>query len=156
MKGFRATCFIGMAVAISGCAITSSYKHGPNGGSVHMIDGMSASVAYRKADELCPNGYTIIAQEGQKSVMDYVMTVECKDGSTVQPPSVVAPAAVSGVDATLFTAAQNVAAKQYCDSAIKSLFRQGDREMFEATGCPDGHPLQIDCNAGQCRALSDR
>jgi hypothetical protein len=66
------------AVAMSGCAITSSYNHGPNGGSVHMIDGMSAGTAYRKADNLCPNGYTVLSTQGQTSVMDYIMTVECK------------------------------------------------------------------------------
>jgi hypothetical protein len=66
------------AIAMSGCAITSSYSRGPNGGSVHMIDGMSAGVAYSKADRLCPNGYTILSNQGQTSVMDYIMTVECK------------------------------------------------------------------------------
>ena len=48
-----------------------------------MIDGMSAGVAYKKADQLCPNGYDIIAQQGQTSVIDYMMTIECK----VQPAS---------------------------------------------------------------------
>jgi hypothetical protein len=73
------TVFIAIAaLAMSGCAITSGYSRGPNGGAVHMIDGMSAGVAYRKADQLCPNGYTILANQGQTSVVDYIMTVECK------------------------------------------------------------------------------
>jgi hypothetical protein len=66
------------AFAISACAITSGYSRGPNGGAVHMIDGMSAGVAYRKADQLCPSGYTILSNQGQTSVVDYIMTVECK------------------------------------------------------------------------------
>lgn len=66
------------AIAMSGCAITSGYSRGPNGGAVHMIDGMSAGTAYRKADQLCPGGYTILSNQGQTSVMDYIMTVECK------------------------------------------------------------------------------
>jgi len=63
---------------MSGCAITSSYDHGPNGGSVHMIDGMSAGAAYRKADHLCPSGYNVLQIQGQTSPIDYTMTVECK------------------------------------------------------------------------------
>jgi hypothetical protein len=39
---------------------------------------MSAGVAYNKADSKCPNGYNIIGGAYQKTVVDYVMTVECK------------------------------------------------------------------------------
>lgn len=69
---FVATCIS------SSCAIVSSHESGPNGRPVHFIDGMSASVAYRKASELCRNGYVIIGQPEQKSSVDYVMTIECK------------------------------------------------------------------------------
>lgn len=155
MKVIFALCLIALTGGLVGCAITSSYKHGPNGGEVHMIDGMSAGVAYRKADQLCPNGYNIIAQQGQTSVMDYMMTVECKtaQAASVAVPQQAAPVASSTPNSRVFSSAQNVAAGQYCDRAIKSLFRQGDREMFEASGCPDGHPIQIDCQGDTCRML---
>jgi hypothetical protein len=67
-----------MLFAAVGCAITSGYARGPNGQPVYYIDGMSAGVAYRKADQKCPNGYTIIGGGTQTSVADYVMTIECK------------------------------------------------------------------------------
>lgn len=71
--------FMGLvAVLLSGCAMTSGYSKGPDGKPVHWIDGMSASVAYKKADELCPNGYKILGEPKQTTVLDYVMTVECK------------------------------------------------------------------------------
>lgn len=63
---------------LSGCAITSSHHAGPNGRPVHFIDGMSAAVTYQKANELCPSGYSLIGEPRQVSVMDYVMTIECK------------------------------------------------------------------------------
>ena len=71
-------CLLIIALALSGCAITSGYSRGPDGGAVHMIDGMSAGVAYSKADQFCPNGYTILSNQGQTSVLDYIMTIECK------------------------------------------------------------------------------
>ncbi len=63
---------------LSGCAITSSHHSGPNGRPVHWIDGTSASAAYTKAGKLCPHGYDILGAPMQVSVLDYVMTVECK------------------------------------------------------------------------------
>lgn len=66
------------AIIVSGCAITSSYSNGPHGGSVHYIDGISAGAAYRKASQLCPNGYDTLQIQGQTSPLDYTMTVECK------------------------------------------------------------------------------
>lgn len=64
--------------ALSSCAITSGNMRGPNGAPVHFIDGMSASVAYAKANQLCPSGYRILGEPRQTSVVDYEMTVECK------------------------------------------------------------------------------
>jgi hypothetical protein len=69
---------VSAAIAMSGCAITSSYSNGPHGGSVHMIDGISAGAAYHKADKLCPSGYNVLQIQGQTSPLDYTMTVECK------------------------------------------------------------------------------
>jgi hypothetical protein len=63
---------------LTGCAISSGHALGPNGRPVHWIDGMSASVAYEKANRLCPHGYNILGNPEQKSIIDYVMTVECK------------------------------------------------------------------------------
>ncbi len=66
-----------ISVGLSGCAITSSHASGPNGKPVHYIDGMSAGVAYKKANELCPEGYEILGNPKQTSVIDYEMTIEC-------------------------------------------------------------------------------
>lgn len=63
---------------IAGCATSSGHARGPNGRPVHSIDGMTAAAAYKKAEKLCPNGYDIIAQQGQTTPLDYMMTIECK------------------------------------------------------------------------------
>lgn len=73
------------AAALAGCAITSSSNHGPSGQPVHFIDGMSAGVAYDKAHELCPMGYAILGEPRQVSVVDYIMTIECRPGAQVSP-----------------------------------------------------------------------
>ena len=71
-------CGLLASVTVGGCAITSSYGTGPNGKPVHYIDGMSAGVAYKKANELCPDGYEMLGHPKQTSVIDYEMTIECK------------------------------------------------------------------------------
>lgn len=78
MKYGLCVLILGGASLVGGCAITSSYAHGPHGRPVHSIDGTSAAATYKKADKLCPMGYDIIAQQGQATAMDYMMTVECK------------------------------------------------------------------------------
>lgn len=65
-------------LSIGGCAITSGYGSGPHGKPVYFIDGMTAGVAYRKAEAKCPNGYDIVGEPRQTSLVDYKMTVECK------------------------------------------------------------------------------
>lgn len=70
---------VSLALALTtGCAMTSSHHSGPNGRPVHWIDGTSASAAYAKASKLCPMGYEILGAPNQVSVVDYVMTIECK------------------------------------------------------------------------------
>lgn len=69
---------IACAGTLFGCAITSGHHSGPNGRPVYYIDGMSAGVAYQKAGELCPSGYTLLGDPRQTTPMDYEMTVECK------------------------------------------------------------------------------
>jgi hypothetical protein len=66
------------AIGFGGCAMVSGYPSGPNGRPVYYIDGMSASVAFQKATELCPDGYSFISEPRQTSDLDYVMTIECK------------------------------------------------------------------------------
>jgi hypothetical protein len=63
---------------LSACSITSGYEKGPHGRPVYNIDSMTAGAAYKKADQLCPNGYDIISLQGQATAMDYIMTIECK------------------------------------------------------------------------------
>jgi len=70
--------FIPFLFLISACAITSSSQTGPNGRPIHYIDGTSAGVAYDTAGRLCPNGYDILGNPEQTSIMDYEMTIECR------------------------------------------------------------------------------
>lgn len=68
------------ALALTSCAITSGHRSGPSGQPVYYIDGMTAGVAYKKAQELCPGGYTLLGDPRQTSILDYEMTIECKPG----------------------------------------------------------------------------
>jgi len=74
----RAAVIFFSAAGLAGCAMTSGYSKGPHGNPVYHIDGMSAGVAYKKADEKCPNGYNLLGEPRQTSPIDYVMTIECK------------------------------------------------------------------------------
>jgi hypothetical protein len=74
---FRSLIYL-VALGLGGCAMTSGHHSGPNGRPVYYIDGMSAGVAYSKASQLCPGGYTILGNPQQTTPLDYVMTVECK------------------------------------------------------------------------------
>lgn len=75
--GHVMTVFIAVFL-LSACAITSSNSVGPNGRPVHFIDGTTASVTFDKANELCPNGYTMLSAPNQTTPLDYVVTIECK------------------------------------------------------------------------------
>ena len=67
-----------LLVAIPGCAMTSSAGSGPNGRPVHHIMGMSAGTTFAKAGALCPNGYNLLSEPKQTSIVDYNATIECK------------------------------------------------------------------------------
>ncbi len=77
-----------------GCAITSGYHSGPNGRPVHYIDGTNAGAAYKKASALCKNGYVMLGEPKQISVVDYVMTIECKPAHLPEDRSIPAAALV--------------------------------------------------------------
>lgn len=51
-----------------------------------------------------------------------------------------------------FTAAQNVSAREQCDSAIRVVMVDGSRALFEAS-CPAGAPIKIECQQDQCSSL---
>lgn len=65
-------------LVLPACAITSGHEIGPNGRPVYFIDGMSAGVTFDRARQLCPKGYTILGTPRQTTLIDYVMTIECK------------------------------------------------------------------------------
>lgn len=90
----RTLIVLGMGL-LGGCAITSSHHSGPNGRPVHWIDGTSAAAAYSKAGTLCPHGYDILGAPMQVSVVDYVMTVECKAAAATPSRSVAVAAPAS-------------------------------------------------------------
>lgn len=75
---------VALCAASAGCAITSGHHAGPNGRPVYYIDGMTASAAYNKARELCPDGYDLLGPPQQKTPLDYVMSIECRASATAQ------------------------------------------------------------------------
>jgi len=105
-------------VSLAGCAITSSHHSGPNGRPVHWIDGTSAAAAYSKAGELCPYGYEILGAPMQVSVVDYVMTVECKAATSV-PAHAVAVAAPAPTPAT-YLAPSSASKEQQLDELSRT------------------------------------
>lgn len=162
-----------MAVAgllLSGCAITSSHDVGPNGQPVHFIDAMSASVAYRKAQQLCPSGYSLIGEPRMVSVMDYVMTVECKGprtqaagvmtrASQEAAPAAPAPAQIQTakgpVDFGKYVgAARQTARDQACAEypEPKLLSAEPGLETF-TVACDSGRMLVMRCEFTNCREM---
>ena len=67
-----------LTTTLVGCAMTGDYARDPNGQPVYYIDSMSAWVAHRTADSMCPSGYNIVGDALQTSPLDYEMTVQCK------------------------------------------------------------------------------
>lgn len=155
---------------LAGCAITSGHESGPNGRPVHFIDGMSARTAYQKANELCPSGYAILGMPMQVSLIDYVMTVECKAGETPRrPPAATAqpvvdtgaptparqpgPVAAAAAGKDLFQA-ERQAREAGCGSrTTATLSASGPGfETYTAT-CTGGDVMVLRCEMGNCRAL---
>jgi len=56
------------------------------------------------------------------------------------------------ISASMFNAAQNVAARRQCDRAIRVLMADGQRALFEST-CPTTAALQIECTGASCKAM---
>jgi hypothetical protein len=52
----------------------------------------------------------------------------------------------------MFNAAQNVAARAQCDSAIRVLMADGQRALFEAS-CQAGASVKIECQQDQCTPM---
>lgn len=145
--------------AMTGCAITSSHHAGPNGQPVHFIDGMSASAAYSKASELCPQGYTILGAPEQKSVIDYMMTVECKPSRATaalaaQPPAPAAEPKARPQFGRYTYAAENHPEVRACNPyPVPKLDAQGPGFEKYTVACADGDALSLRCEGGGCRVL---
>ena len=60
-----------LTTALVGCAMTGEYARDPNGQPVYYIDSMSAWVAHRTADSMCPSGYNIVGDALQTIPLDY-------------------------------------------------------------------------------------
>ncbi|OOG59922.1 hypothetical protein [Rhodanobacter sp. C03] len=52
----------------------------------------------------------------------------------------------------MFNAAQNVAAREQCDSAIRVLMADGQRALFEAS-CAAAAPIKIECQQDRCTSM---
>ena len=153
MKGYSmAKMLILLASVLAiGCAITSGYRVGPNGNPVHYIDGMSAGTAYEKAHALCRNGYTIIGEPKQTSIMDYVMTIECKPAAL--PEHELPTAALAPKPAEPAT----IGKQQYSAGTAASAAGCANPELasaqygveFYRVGCADGSRM-VRCEWQQC------
>lgn len=168
MTKWRGLATLGVfSLLASGCAITSSSERGPNGRAVHFIDGMSASVAFQKASEFCPYGYDILGEPRQISVIDYTMTVECREQKTENwhseeksKPKALAPSASSvswsGHDQQkkFSYVVMHFAKEQGCSSSEPALFTGlgPGYENYSVT-CANGESLPIQCEVGGCRVL---
>ena len=151
--------------ALTGCATVNSYKHGPHGGPLYAIHGMTVGSAYGKADEECPQGYYLISPQGQRRPLDYEITVECKTGTggtggTQQmtsamrgPDHAPQPAHPRNAD-TMYAAAQAYATYHGCSGTLPTLRRNDTRDLYEAS-CPDGRSLHITCSNGSCQRMDD-
>lgn len=153
----KALCTTLTALLLTGCAITSSHHSGPNGRPVHYIDGMTASAAYSKANELCPQGYAILGAPEQKSVLDYVMTIECK-ASRAAPPRPVetvaaAPAPVAKRGRYSYTV-ENLPEVRSCNPyPVPRLDASGAGFEKYTVLCADGDALAVRCDNVDCRVL---
>lgn len=64
------------AALVSGCAITSTSRSGPDGKPVHTVTATSGDAAYRKAKQLCPSGYRVLGN-ARSTALEYVVSVQC-------------------------------------------------------------------------------
>ena len=74
-------------LALHGCVSVSSYHAGPNGYPVHYLDGMTASATFARAHKLCPGGYIILGEPHPISILDYIVTIECKPAGQAYGPA---------------------------------------------------------------------
>lgn len=153
----KRTSYAILAVLLGGCAITSSHHSGPNGRPVHYIDGMTASAAYSKAAELCPQGYAILGAPEQKSVVDYVMTIECKASyasfSRPVEPVNAAPGKLANRGRHSYTV-ENMPQVRSCNPyPAPRLDASGAGFEKYTVLCADGDALAVRCENEVCRVL---
>jgi len=138
-----------------GCAITSGYHSGPNGRPVHYIDGISAGSTYKKASTLCPHGYVVLGEPKQTSLVDYVMTIECKPAHLPEDRSIPAAALVPPN-----TAPPKIGKQQYSAGEAASAAGCATPELassqygveFYRVGCSDGSRM-VRCEWQNCTVV---
>ena len=59
---------------LTGCATT--IPSGPGGQPMHHVEGLGSTSAYKKASQMCPNGYNVIHSR-QQGVF-FVLDIECR------------------------------------------------------------------------------
>lgn len=155
---------LALTTLLAGCAITSSHDRGPGGQPVHFIDAMSAGTAYRKAQELCPGGYMLIGEPRLISVMDYVMTIECKPprlapavpppaSASASTPKAGAPAARGAVGQDEYVAGQAARAAACATRPEPRLLATEPGAETYSVACDAGGVLLLRCEYGNCRPM---
>ncbi len=160
------TAALALGAALGGCAITSSHHTGPNGRPVHFIDGTSASAAYSKAQQLCPQGYNLVGEPRMVSVMDYVMTIECKSLGT--PVAAQLPAAVPTAAPVLaasaapaqrapgrfeYTAREQARGNTCAAQPAPQLLSAAPGVETYTVACDNGGVAVMRCDMGGCREM---
>ncbi len=60
------------------CATASGVASGPNGKPIYFVEASTAELAFNKAGEKCPTGYSIVSNPTVNQYNNYIITVECK------------------------------------------------------------------------------
>lgn len=69
---------VAAALALCACAHSSGVMSGPDGRPIYAIRAPRAELAYNKAAEDCPSGYTLVSAPAIDNYLGYNITVECK------------------------------------------------------------------------------
>lgn len=74
----KLSCVLLLTSVLMACATASGVANGPNGKPIYFIEAPSAEMAFNKAGEKCPTGYSIVSNPTLNQFNNYIITVECK------------------------------------------------------------------------------
>ncbi len=69
---------LALSIGLVACATASGVANGPNGKPIYFVEASTAELAFNKAGEKCPAGYSIVSNPTVNQYNNYIITVECK------------------------------------------------------------------------------